>query len=76
MLGVRAEGDKYQQLRDGKLPLLPSLTRSFHEMLKALMHPDPSRRPSGTAVLASSLMTKRQQQDGFAPLSLQRSNHA
>ena len=68
-----AEGEKYQQLRDGKLLLLPSFTRSFQDMLKSLMHTDPARRPSGAAVQASPLITKRVSQDGFAPLSLQRS---
>lgn len=72
--GPRAEGEKYHQLRDGKLALLPAFTRSFQDMLRALMHNDPCKRPSGGAVLASSLITKRTQQDGFAPLSLQRSS--
>ncbi|KAK9810850.1 hypothetical protein WJX73_002128 [Symbiochloris irregularis] len=70
-----SEGDKYQTLRDGRLPLLPSLTRSFQDMVKLLMHPEPQRRPAGSAVLASGLLTKRNQSNGFAPLSLQRSSH-
>ena len=67
----------YQELRAGKLPLLPSSTAGFQKLLRDLMHPSAERRPSAQDVLASPLFMKPAAaassgaSKGFAPLQLQ-----
>ncbi|XP_041693669.1 wee1-like protein kinase 1-A [Coregonus clupeaformis] len=40
-------GDKWHQIRQGKLPLIPQvLSQQFLSLLKLMIHPDPARRPS------------------------------
>jgi len=48
-------GAQFQLLRDGKLTLLPGYSTSFQNILKALMHPSPSARPSATELLKHSI---------------------
>ncbi|PRW60946.1 Wee1 kinase [Chlorella sorokiniana] len=52
-------GQQYQDLRAGKLPMLPTFTQRFTAMIKALMAPKPEDRPSAEKVLASSLLAGR-----------------
>ncbi|CAJ1056151.1 wee1-like protein kinase [Xyrichtys novacula] len=40
-------GDKWHDIRQGKLPAIPQvLSQDFLSLLKLMIHPDPSRRPS------------------------------
>lgn len=40
-------GDKWHEIRQGKLPAIPQLlSPEFLSLLKLMIHPDPSRRPS------------------------------
>ncbi|KAM6926226.1 wee1-like protein kinase [Lycodopsis pacificus] len=40
-------GDKWHEIREGKLPAIPQvLSPEFLSLLKLMIHPDPSRRPS------------------------------
>ncbi|BDA40733.1 Wee1-like protein kinase [Coccomyxa sp. Obi] len=52
-------GDKYQEIRQGKLMLMPTFTSQFQKMVKSLMAPVPAERPTPARVLASALLTKR-----------------
>lgn len=66
------EGQAWQDLRDGKLRLLPAYTAGFQKMLKALMALNPAERPSAEKVLQSSLLVKKQQhRPQYAGLVLQ-----
>lgn len=44
-------GPLWHNLRNGRLALLPATSASFQRLLKSLMHPDPSRRPTMEASL-------------------------
>ena len=50
-------GPAYQDLRSGKLPLLPTVTASFARMIKLLMSPAPEDRPTALQVLKSTLFS-------------------
>lgn len=39
-------GQKWHDYRDGKLPDLPNLSREFNDLLKSMVDPSPSARPS------------------------------
>lgn len=40
-------GDKWHEIRQGKLPPIPQvLSQEFLDLLKLMIHPDPTRRPS------------------------------
>ncbi|KAL7435433.1 hypothetical protein ACHAXH_005443, partial [Discostella pseudostelligera] len=45
-------GQDWQDLRNGKLPLLPGTMPSLNAMIKEMMHPDPDKRPSATYLLS------------------------
>ena len=68
-------GTVYQDLRAGKLPLLPAYTASFQKMLRDMMHPNPQSRPSAEAILGCPLLAPKPSPDaaskGFAPLQFQ-----
>lgn len=57
-----AGGNLYHELRQGKLMLMPSFTSGFQKMLKWLMAPVPSERPTPARILASSLLQKKAHQ--------------
>ncbi|EFN52084.1 hypothetical protein CHLNCDRAFT_37008 [Chlorella variabilis] len=62
-LATRAElpsgGHQYADLRAGKLPLLPTFTQRFANMIRTLMAPNPLDRPSAEKVLQSPLLACR-----------------
>ncbi|KAL3758861.1 hypothetical protein ACHAWU_003133 [Discostella pseudostelligera] len=45
-------GQDWQDLRNGKLPLLPGTMPSLIAIIKEMMHPDPDKRPSATDLLS------------------------
>ncbi|XAR61299.1 Non-specific protein-tyrosine kinase [Bertholletia excelsa] len=47
-------------LREGKLPLLPGHSMQFQNLLKAMMDPDPVRRPSAKELLEYSIFDRGQ----------------
>lgn len=45
-------GDKWHEIRQGKLPRIPQvLSQEFLNLLKLMIHPDPERRPSSSALI-------------------------
>lgn len=52
------EGSAYQDLREGKLKLLPVATDNFRKVVADLMHPDPELRPSARKILTYPLFRK------------------
>lgn len=47
-----ANGDKWHEIRQGKLPSIPQvLSQEFLSLLKLMIHPDPSRRPSASDLI-------------------------
>nr|XP_006642673.2 PREDICTED: wee1-like protein kinase [Lepisosteus oculatus] len=47
-----SNGDKWHEIRQGKLPRMPQvLSLEFLELLKLMIHPDPERRPSASALI-------------------------
>ncbi|XP_074368451.1 wee1-like protein kinase isoform X2 [Apium graveolens] len=51
-------GPHFLHLREGKLPLLPGHSIQFQNLLKAMMDPDPLRRPSSKEVVENSLFDR------------------
>lgn len=54
-----AGSGRHQELREGRLTLLPVHTAHFQNMIKALMHPEAAKRPSAAQVLKHPLLTKK-----------------
>lgn len=52
-------GSLYTDIRNGKLKLLPGLSAKFQHMLKSLMAPSATDRPSASKILSSSVLSKR-----------------
>ncbi|KAM9310061.1 LOW QUALITY PROTEIN: wee1-like protein kinase [Pholidichthys leucotaenia] len=45
-------GDKWHEIRQGKLPTIPQvLSPAFVSLLKLMIHPDPTRRPSASDLI-------------------------
>ncbi|XP_076127597.1 wee1-like protein kinase [Alosa pseudoharengus] len=45
-------GDKWHAIRQGKLPPIPQvLSQEFLSLLRLMIHPDPTRRPSSSALI-------------------------
>ncbi|KAL1825853.1 hypothetical protein ACET3Z_012631 [Daucus carota] len=51
-------GPHFLHLREGKLPLLPGHSVQFQSLLKAMMDPDPMRRPSAKEVVENQLFDR------------------
>ncbi|XP_045508636.1 wee1-like protein kinase isoform X2 [Colias croceus] len=49
-------GPKWHDIRDGKLPDLPNLSREFNQLLKKMVDPDPSQRPSAARLRRHPLL--------------------
>ncbi len=47
-------GQGWQDLRDGKLSKHDGINPTFYAIIKQMMHPDPSKRPSASELLARS----------------------
>jgi len=47
-------GEEWQDLRDGKLSKPVDINPTFYVIIKQMMHPDPSKRPSASELLARS----------------------
>lgn len=43
-------GPEWHRLRDGDVPDLPNLSREFNDLIKLMIHPDPSKRPSSATI--------------------------
>lgn len=52
-------GQTYEDLRKGKVPLLPTATASFMKLVRALLSHDPKDRPSAAKVLQMAPIGKR-----------------
>jgi len=52
-------GQAYEDLRRGKVPLLPTATNSFMRILRALLSPKPEDRPSAAELLQMQPLEKR-----------------
>jgi len=49
---IPTEGEGYQALREGRFPPLPAgISPRMGELLAAMMHPDPSQRPSAADII-------------------------
>ncbi|KAI1889819.1 hypothetical protein AGOR_G00166850 [Albula goreensis] len=47
-----SNGDKWHEIREGKLPRIPQvLSQEFLNLLKLMIHPDPERRPSASGLI-------------------------
>ncbi|XP_060118115.1 wee1-like protein kinase [Heteronotia binoei] len=52
-----ANGDQWHEIRQGKLPRVPQvLSQEFLELLKAMINPDPEKRPSAVALVKHSAL--------------------
>ncbi|CAH2056061.1 unnamed protein product, partial [Iphiclides podalirius] len=49
-------GQEWHDIRDGKLPDLPNLSREFNELLKKMVDPDPTQRPSAARLRRHALL--------------------
>lgn len=71
---LHAGGSTYQEIRQGKLMLMPTFTSQFQKMLKWLMAPVAADRPTPARVLASSLLSKRGSKENYGTLPLMPTN--
>ncbi|XP_073286571.1 wee1-like protein kinase isoform X1 [Primulina huaijiensis] len=53
-------GPQFQNLREGKLPLLPGHSMQFQNLLKVMMDPDPTRRPSAKDLVENPIFVRHQ----------------
>ncbi|KAJ4835535.1 hypothetical protein Tsubulata_041078 [Turnera subulata] len=53
-------GSQLLNLRKGKLPLLPGHSLQFQNLIKAMVDPDPARRPTARELVENPLFTKVQ----------------
>ncbi|XP_073157959.1 wee1-like protein kinase [Henckelia pumila] len=53
-------GPHFQNLREGKLPLLPGHSMQFQNLLKVMMDPDPTRRPSAKELVENQIFVRNQ----------------
>ncbi|XP_076883691.1 wee1-like protein kinase [Bidens hawaiensis] len=51
-------GPYFQNLREGKLPLLPGHSVQFQNILKAMLDPDPVRRPSAKELVGNPIFNR------------------
>ena len=51
-------GQKYEDLRRGKVPLLPTITTSFMHAIKCMLKHDPMERPSAAKLLSMAPFSK------------------
>ncbi|CAI9297184.1 unnamed protein product [Lactuca saligna] len=51
-------GPYFQNLREGKLPLLPGHSVQFQNTLKAMLDPDPVKRPSAKELVANPIFNR------------------
>ncbi|XP_052738786.1 SID1 transmembrane family member 1 [Bicyclus anynana] len=49
-------GPEWHDIRDGKLPDLPALSRDFNQLLKKMVDPDPAMRPSAARIRRHPLL--------------------
>jgi len=43
-------GPEWHNLRNGMVPVLPSLSRDFNELIAQMMHPNPDKRPTSQSI--------------------------
>ncbi|XP_060181428.1 wee1-like protein kinase [Lycium barbarum] len=53
-------GSHFLNLREGKLPLLPGHSLQFQNLLKAMIDPDPTRRPSAKSLVDNPIFERWQ----------------
>ncbi|KAH0637047.1 wee1-like protein kinase [Solanum tuberosum] len=53
-------GPHFLNIREGKLPLLPGHSLQFQNLLKAMMDPDPTRRPSAKSLVDNPIFERWQ----------------
>ncbi|XP_050664678.1 wee1-like protein kinase [Leptidea sinapis] len=51
-------GQEWHDLRDGKLPDLPNISREFNQLLKDMVQPNPRSRPSAARIRRHPLLHK------------------
>ncbi|XP_030457901.2 wee1-like protein kinase [Syzygium oleosum] len=51
-------GPQFLNLREGKLPLLPGHSLHFQNLLKVMMDPDPTTRPSAKELVANPILDR------------------
>ena len=52
-------GPKFEDLRRGRLVLLPNVTAPLQQLLRRMMHPVPQQRPSAAELLLHPLLVRR-----------------
>lgn len=64
------DGQSYQDIRRGKVPLLPTATASFMRMIRLMLQEDPNKRPSASELLnMPPLKRKPASSDNIVPKS-------
>ncbi|XP_005185899.1 wee1-like protein kinase [Musca domestica] len=49
-------GQEWHNLRDNKVPDIPTLSREFNDLIKIMTHSDPKKRPSSTSIFNHSVL--------------------
>ncbi|MQL82804.1 hypothetical protein Taro_015288 [Colocasia esculenta] len=57
-LPLPESGPQFASLREGKIPLLPGCSMQFQSLLKAMMDPNPVKRPSAKEITENSIFER------------------
>ncbi|XP_017111464.1 wee1-like protein kinase [Drosophila elegans] len=50
-------GPLWHKLRDGEVPVLPSLSRDFNELIAQMMHLNPEKRPTSQSIFSHPILS-------------------
>merc|ERR1712059_159186 len=51
-----SDSQDYEKMKRGQLPFLPRYTADLNTVMRSLVHPDPSQRPTATRLLSDPLL--------------------
>jgi len=69
-------GEEWQDLRNGKLSKPVDINPTFYVIIKQMMHPDPSKRPSASELLARSELSANSDNVFLPPSNIPSSKNA
>ncbi|KAM8716319.1 hypothetical protein ACLKA7_003237 [Drosophila subpalustris] len=50
-------GPEWHKLRNGEVPVIPTLSKDFNELIAQMMHPEPNERPSSMSIYSHPILS-------------------
>ncbi|XP_060645000.1 wee1-like protein kinase [Drosophila nasuta] len=50
-------GPEWHKLRHGEVPVIPTLSKDFNELIAQMMHPEPNERPSSMSIYSHPILS-------------------